>query len=181
MNALQVVCLEQSGGRLPLHHGRELPAEIVHVLDAAIAAACAERRDDVRAVTREDHASMDEALEPSALEAVDRNPIHLEGPLADHRLDARDDPLRLALHFRIGIRSELQVDPVDVVGLLVQECRLAIVEGWLEPEPALGGELGSHLDVGDEKALLEHATDEAEAQAAAHRTADAVARHNIVG
>ena len=39
----------------------------------------------------------------------------------------------------VGVPAELQVDAPDVVGLLVQQRRLAGVERRVEPEPALGG------------------------------------------
>jgi hypothetical protein len=54
----------------------------------------------------------------------------------------------------------LQVDAVDVVGLLVQERGLAGMEGRIEPEPPLrrvavaeGAFL--HLDIADEEPFLE--------------------------
>ena len=50
--------------------------------------------------------------------------------------------LGLPLRVRIGVGAELKVDAPDVVGLLVQQRRLAVMEGRVEPEPALGREVG---------------------------------------
>src|SRR5690606_19485580 len=139
--ALLLIGGDQAFGRLAAEDHGELPDQVVGVLDAAIAAARAEGRDDVRAVAGEDHAAMHEAVDALALEGVDRHPVELEIAMADDRLDARDDVLRLLLLLGIRIPAELEVDAVDVVRLLVQQRRLTLVKGRLEPEPALGGEV----------------------------------------
>ena len=114
----------------------------------------------MRAVADEDHTVVDEALQAPALEGIDRHPVELEIGAAEHALDARPDVFRLPLDLGIGIPAELQVDAVNVVGLLVQQRRLAGVEGRLEPEAALRREVGLELDVGDEEPLLEELTSE---------------------
>ncbi|GBD42437.1 hypothetical protein HRbin39_01830 [bacterium HR39] len=174
---LEVVRVEQRLGSGALQHQSELPGEVVGVLDAAVAAARAEGRDLVGRIAGEDHPAVAKALEPPALEGVDRDPLELEGPLAQHGAQPRHHPLGPALLFRIGLRAELQVDAPDVVGLLVQERRLTRVEGRLEPEPALGRVIGLHVDIGDEEAVLEHPADEGQAQKPPDRTLGAVAGH----
>ena len=98
---------------------------------------------------------MDEALEPPALERVDRHPFEREIVVAEHLPQARDDALRPLLGLRVGIRAELEIDAPDVVRLLVQQRRAAVVERRVEPEPALGREVAPHLHVGDEEAVFE--------------------------
>ena len=49
---------EQRRRRLAVQHGPELPGQIVGVLHAAVEAAGAERRDQVRGVAGEDHRPM---------------------------------------------------------------------------------------------------------------------------
>ena len=51
---------------------------------------------------------------------------------------------------------KLQIDPPDIVGLLVQQRRAPGMERRIEPEPALGRKLRRHLDVGDQELILEH-------------------------
>ena len=180
--ALQAVGGEQRRRGLPLQHGRELPGEVVGVLHAAVEAAGAEGRDQVRGVAGEDHRAVDEALQAPALEGVDADPLELERPvLAEHRLQARADALGLALLDRVGVPAELEVDAPDVVGLLVQQGRLAGVERRVEPEPALGRVVGRHLDVGDQEPVLEHPALEREAHELADLGARAVAGDQPVG
>ena len=90
-------------------------------------------------IAGEDDAAMHEAVEPAALEGVDRDPFERELVVgAEHLPQARHDALGLLLRDRIGVRAELEVDAPDVVRLLVQQSRTAVVEGRVEPEPALG-------------------------------------------
>ena len=95
--------------------------------------------------------------------------------MPDHLCDARDDPVGLAFDLWIGLPSELQVDPVNVVGLLVQQGRLPGVKGRLKPEPAFGREIRRRLDIGDQKAFLEQLAIEIEPHQAAHRAFRAIA------
>src|SRR6202035_2443472 len=107
-------------------------------LDAAVAAARAERRELVRAVAGEDHAAVDEALEARALEDIDAGPDELEASaVANHPLEPRHDALGPALRRRIGIDAELEVDTEDVAGLAVHQRRITLVEGRMEPEAPL--------------------------------------------
>jgi toxin HigB-1 len=95
--------------------------------------------------------------------------------MAQHLLDARADAFGPPLGVRVGVRAELQVDAPDVVGLLVQQRRLARMERRREPEPALGREIGGHLHVGDQELVLEGLTPELESEHGARRRARPVA------
>ena len=70
--ALVAVGVEQRGGRLAVHHQRELPHQVVGVLDAGVGAARAEGRDLVRRVADEEHATVIEAVHAPALEGTPR-------------------------------------------------------------------------------------------------------------
>ncbi len=82
---------------------------------------------------------------------------------------------------RIGIPAELEIDSPDIVGLPVQQHALVAMERRIEPEPALGGEAGLHLDVGDQEAVLETAAVAFQAEQTAQRRARAVAGDDMVG
>jgi hypothetical protein len=125
---------------------------------------------------------MAEALHAPALEGVDADPLQLELALrAEHRADARDHLLRLLLFLGVGVPAELEVDAPDVVGLAVQQHALPRVERRVEPEPALGGEVGLHHHVGDQEAVLEHLAFDVEAEHATDRAACAVGDDQPVG
>ena len=131
------------------------------------------------AVAAEDHRAVDEALQPPALKGVDAHPLQPKVRMAQHALDPGPDDLGAPLALGIGVPAELEVDAVDRVGLPMQQRRLPLVEGRLEPEAPLGREVGCHLDVGDEEALLEHLPREVETQHLAHRRARPVAGHDV--
>ena len=78
--------------------------------------------------------------------------------------DARDHAFWFALLVRVGTGPELQIDAIDVVGLLVQQRRVAGVERRLEPEPAFARKVRLHLDIADEEAFLELAALEVQDQ-----------------
>src|SRR3974390_3013922 len=101
----------------------------------------------MRGIAGKDHAAVDETIHAPALEFVQRNPFELELVVAEHARNPRPYILRLLLDGWIGITIELQVDPPDIVGLLVQERRAPGMERRIEPEPALGGEFRRHLHV----------------------------------
>ena len=110
--------------------------------------------------------------------------------ITDDLLTGLLDLLRLLLLLGVGIPAELEVDAPDVVRLAVQQHALARVEGRVEPEPALGGEIGRHLHVGDQEAVLEDAALALQAQHGAHKIrqvfievteTDAISDHAITG
>ena len=134
---------------------------------AAIAATRAEGRDHMRGIADKDHPVMDEPVDAAAVEGIDADPVEFEGTSADHLLDPWDHDLRLLLDFGVGLGAELQVDTIDIVRLLVEKRRLPGVERRGEPEPALGREIGLHLDIGDQEAFLEMPALEIEPELAA--------------
>ena len=76
--------------------------------------------------------------------------------MAEHARDARPHVFRQLFDRGIGMPAELQVDPPDVVRLLVQQRGASGMEWRIEPEPALGRKRGRHLDVGDQELILEY-------------------------
>ncbi len=129
----------------------------------------------MRGIAGKDHPAVDEPGHPPTLEFVERDPFELELVMPEHARDPRPHILRLLLGHRIGIRIELQVDPPDVVGLLVQQRRASGMERRIEPEPALGRERRRHLDVGDQELVFEHLACEFRADHLPQRGARAVA------
>ena len=180
--ALVVIAREQRHGRFSLDDACQLPAEIVGILDAAVAATRAERRDLMRRVADEDHPVMDESLQPPALEGIDAHPFERERPFAaEHGAQPGQHALGPLLVFRIGIGSELEIDPPHVVRLTMQQHRLVAMERRVEPEPALGGKVAGHAHVGDEEAVVEHLPGKGEPHSLAHRAARAVGGDDPVG
>ena len=55
------------------------------------------------------------------------------------------------------------------------------VEGWVEPKPALGREVGGHDDVGYEEVVVEAGADEAVSEVLADEGVGAVAGEQPVG
>ena len=154
--AFGMVALQQRLGRRSPQHAVELPRQILGVLEPGIGAAGAERRDLMRGIAGKDHPAMDELVHPPALEFVQRDPFEIELVMAEHARDPRPHVLRQLFDRRIGKTIELQIDPPDVVGLLVQQRGASGMEWRIEPEPALGRKRGRHLDVGDQELILEH-------------------------
>ena len=80
--ALGVVAVQQRLRRLAAQHRQQLPAQVVGVLHAAIAAARAERADLMRRIAQEQGAAVAEAFQTAAAERVDADPFQLEGNIA---------------------------------------------------------------------------------------------------
>uniref|UniRef100_A0A0N4Z6B8 Phenol hydroxylase n=1 Tax=Parastrongyloides trichosuri TaxID=131310 RepID=A0A0N4Z6B8_PARTI len=173
--ALGAVAVDQRFGRLARQHQLQLPRQVFGILHAAIGAARAEGRDAVGGVAGEHDAAVAELVHALAGKGVDADPFQLElrvGP--EQRADARQHVLgRCARRCRAaGAAARIGS---DVVGLAVQQHGLVGVEGRVEPEPALGREVGLHLDVGDEEAVAEDAAVAFLADQLAHRRTGAVA------
>ena len=134
----------------------------------------------MRGIAGEDHAAVQKAVHPAALEFVERDPFELELVVAEHARDPRPHVLRPLLDDGIGIRMELQIDPPDIVGLLVQQRRTPGMKRRIEPEPALGRKFRGHLDVGDQELVLEHLAGEFRADHLPQRRARAVAGDDII-
>ena len=124
---------------------------------------------------------MHETAQAAALEGVDRCPIQREILVPDHLFDARNDALGLFFDLGIGVPAQLQVNPVDVVRLLVQQRRLAIVKAGLKPEPAFPGEVGLHLDVGNQEAFFKELALKLQPQHPAQGAAGAVTGDHPIG
>ena len=178
--ALGMIAFEQRFRRSLAQHAIEFPRQILGIFQAGIGAPGAERRDLMRGIAGEDHAAMDEFFHPAALEFVKRYPFEIELVVPEHARDPRPHILGQLLDGGIGIRIELQIDPPDVVRLLVQQRRPPGVKRRVEPEPALGGKFGRHLDVGDQELILEHLAGEFRADHLPQRRPRAVAGHDVV-
>ena len=70
MNALFIVAFQQRLGGVALYHCREFPAEVIDILNAAIAATCPERRDHMGAVACKNDAAVYKTFQPAALERI---------------------------------------------------------------------------------------------------------------
>ena len=64
-----------SASRAPPHHQRELPAEVVGVLQAGVHALRADRAVDVRGIAEQETAARAEALGAAVMDAVGREPV----------------------------------------------------------------------------------------------------------
>ena len=71
-------------------------------------------------VAGKDHTAVNEFVHPAALEFVKRDPLEIEFFVPEHARDPRPHIFGPLLDRRIGIRMELQIDPPDIVRLLVQ-------------------------------------------------------------
>ena len=173
--ALDMIALEQRFRRRSPQHAIEFPRQVLGVFQPGIGAAGAERRNLMRGIAGKDHAAMDELVHPPALEFVQRDPFEIELVMPEHARDPRPHVLRQLFDIGIGKAIELQIDPPDVIRLLVQQRGAAGMERRIEPEPALGRKLRRHLDVGDQELVLEHLAGEFRADHPAQRGFCAVA------
>ena len=90
------------------------------------------------AVTDKQDAIVHKSVKLGAGEPVNTHPVDGEGLVANHRPQPPGD-IFLTLFFRlVGIRLELEIDPVDIVRLFVQQRRITVVKIRFEPEPSLG-------------------------------------------
>src|SRR5581483_11491613 len=134
-DALGIVAVEQTIARVTVEHQRELPDQVVGVLNAAVGAACAERRDLMRGVAQKEDTTVTEALHALAAKGVNAYPLQGEVDLlAQHGPNARDDTLGPAFELGIGVPAELKIDTPDIVRLAMQQHRLVAVERRIEPE-----------------------------------------------
>src|SRR4029077_7567752 len=115
-----------------------LPRNVFGVFETGIGTTRAKRRDLMRSVAGEDHAAVDELVHPPALEFVERYPFEIELVMAEHARDPRPHIFGPLFDRGVCVRMELQIDPPDVVGLLVQQRRSPGMERRIEPEPAFG-------------------------------------------
>ncbi len=134
----------------------------------------------MRGIAGKNHAAMDELVHPPALEFVQRDPFEIELVVPKHARDPRPHILRQFFDSGIGKTIELQINPPDVVGLLVQQRGAPGVERRIEPEPALGRKRGCHLDVGDQELVLEHLALKFRTHHLSQRRARAVAGDDIL-
>src|SRR5690606_14760199 len=110
----------------------------------------------MRGVAGKEDAAMSEAVHALASEGVYAYPFQLYVDIfAKESADAGQDLLRFDLFGRVRIPAELEIDAPNVVRLAVQEHGLIGMERRVEPEPALGREVGFKLDVGDQEAVAE--------------------------
>ena len=119
--AFHVIGVEELLGRQSFEHQCELPDEIIDVLDAAVGAARAERRYQMRRVADKKRAAVAERAHAPALKRVYAGPLDLElGVLAEHGSQPRHDLFRLLLLVGVGIPAELEVHAPHMIGLAVQ-------------------------------------------------------------
>ena len=160
----------------------QLPSQVICVLNARVCAARTKWGHLMRAVTSKDHAVMAKFLNAAALERVDRAPDQLIVDFwAQHRVQPFADLAVFEFFLAVHIPTDLKIDPPHVIGLFVQQGRGAGFEVWLEPEPALCGEVGRHADVGDQKAVFENTSGEIGANHLAQRRRGPIAGQKPVG
>src|SRR5690606_28008673 len=112
----------------------------------------------MRGVARENDVPMPERIHAFASKSVNADPFQFEaGFMPEKCLYAGHHLFWLYLFNGIRIPAQLEVDPPDIVRLTVQQHRLIRVEGRIEPEPALGGKVSLHLDVGDKESIVKDA------------------------
>ena len=80
------------------------------------------------------------------MEGVDADPLELEARVAPEQRRTRGITRSGCVSaIGVGVPAELEVDAPHLVRLLVQQHGLVRVEGRVEPEPALGREVGLHV------------------------------------
>ena len=185
LHALGAVAVEQRLGTA-LHHGGQLPGQVVGVVQAGVQTAHAEDRHRMRGIAGKEHAAVAVALQRHRAGAVDRGPGRLP------RQVAFADGVQVALHegahvlrlhrlFGAVAVAQLPVDAPQVVGLAVHQHRGAAVPGRVEPGAALGRVRAGQGDVDDDVAAGVGRAFQRQAQRVAHEALAAVAGHHPVG
>ena len=153
--ALVVVAVDQRlAGLGPAATSASFQPRLAGVLDAVVAAARAERADDVRGVADEDRAADAEGVEQVVAVLVRADPDELELDVGAELLaQARAGDLGPADRFRVGVLVHLVVEAPDGVGHQVLPDGAALVEGRVDPGPALDRERRLEADVADAPAV----------------------------
>ncbi len=160
-----------------MHDERELPRQVVRVLEPAVHATRPVGRERVRRVAREHDPPRDEPVDDPLVEAVRAAPLDLVGHVAD---DAAHPPVELPRrHFGLDVRvrGQLPVDAPHVVGLRVHDDLPARVERRVVVEVPLLGQRQGAAQVGDEEAVAVRVARPRHRGEPAHGRADAVAPH----
>ncbi len=71
-------------------------------------------------------------------------------------MQARNDIFVLHFTLAVDVPTQLQINPPDIIGLFMQQCRLAAIKGRVKPEPAFGREISLHNYIGNQEIILEH-------------------------
>jgi hypothetical protein len=71
-----IIACDQRLCRLTSDNGRELPGQILRVLNAGIGTPRTERRNLMGRIANEDRAAVNEAIEPLAIDPLDLIPVH---------------------------------------------------------------------------------------------------------
>ncbi len=176
---LAVVGLQQLLADHPGADQRDLPREVVGVLDAAVHAARTVGRQRVRGVAREQHPPHPQPVDDPLVEPVGADPVDLVRDVADHRADPLVEPAVGALGLDVGVGRQLPVDPPDVVGLRVHHELPAGVEHRVVVEVPLLGQRQLGLDVGDQEPVLVGVPGPLHADQVAQSTPDTVAGDQV--
>src|SRR5439155_23625253 len=117
----RVVSIEQPFWRLSSQHQRQLPHQVVDILDPAVGAARAERRNQMRRIADKKRAPVAKRAHPSTLERVHARPLDVEiSFVTEHGAKARQNILRLLFFFRAGSPAQLKSDAPTLTWLTMQ-------------------------------------------------------------
>ena len=135
----------------------------------------------MRGIADEDHAAMHEAVEPAAIEGVDRNPFSSKSCAASTLSSRARTRSGSCSASGVGVGAKLQIDAPDVVGLAMHQRRLAGMERRREPETALGRKIRRHVHIGDEEFVLEGDAGKVESEERRDGRARAVGGNQPIG
>ena len=135
-------CRAARSGASPRTTRSSFHARLSDVLHAAVRAARAKRRNEVRRIAANSTRPWRKRFHPAAVRTCRRSPIRsrtrASGPSIARK--ARQDRSGLLLLVGVGVPAELEIDTPHIVGLAMQQYRLPGMERRVEPEPALGRE-----------------------------------------
>jgi dipeptidyl aminopeptidase/acylaminoacyl peptidase len=166
---LVVIALEQSVAGPAVQHERQLPGRVLRVRHAGIEPARAERRDQMREVSREQDTPDAHAVDDARVKAIDRLPLDLVRPLADDRADARVEGAARFFRHEVVVGRHLPVAPERRSRAGMDQHLSARIPRGIEVEAALvrpRGQLGA--DVADQEAVVEGVSIEGDAEHLPH-------------
>ena len=154
-----VVTVEQTFRSKFFEYELEFPGEIFRILNSTVRTSCSKRRNLMRRVSSKYHPSMHEIPDTAALETINTDPFQIRFNLISKHSSYTPHHV-FDLHFLCSIcfRSDLKIQPPDIIGLHMKQCRICIRESRCKPETAYGRHIRFGFNVCNQELIIKCAT-----------------------
>ena len=183
-HALVRIAVQQRQRCLALHHGGQLPGQVLRVLEGRVGTAHPKNRQQVGGVTGKQHSPVAVMGQRQGAGRIHAGPVQLP------RQPAMANPFQLGVDAtpqRLGPQgffggfacTQLVIDTPHVKRLAVHQHRVVRVPGRVKKSQALSGQRQLDADVGNHKTAFVAAAFQLQIQAAADEGAGPVAGHHV--